>query len=338
MLNNGRGCNSMKEKISIIIPVYNLEQYITKCLDSVIKQTYTNLEILIIDNNSSDKTLEICQQYALKDSRIKVLNQPIRGASNARNLGLENATGDYIGFVDGDDYIDRNMYRLMIDKLTEFDTDFVICNAYIITPKETKIRIHFNHEKVGKVLTGNDIFEYIFSNSGVLWNTLIKRKNIENLKFETNIGYGEDQLFLFESLKRIQTAIILDKPLYYYLSSREGSVVFSKANEHSLGFLDVTDKVTDFLLKNNLSAAAISRATTSAFEILQKFTVDDDNPYFEEHLNKIKFLFKKITLSDSIVFFKDNSYTFKKKILYTIIKISPKLLLFLYTIHRSIKK
>ena len=251
MLNNGRGCNSMKEKISIIIPVYNLEQYITKCLDSVIKQTYTNLEILIIDNNSSDKTLEICQQYALKDSRIKVLNQPIRGASNARNLGLENATGDYIGFVDGDDYIDRNMYQLMIDKLTEFDTDFVICNAYIITPKETKIRIHFNHEKVGKVLTGNDIFEYIFSNSGVLWNTLIKRKNIENLKFETNIGYGEDQLFLFESLKRIQTAIILDKPLYYYLSSREGSVVFSKANEHSLGFLDVTDKVTDFLLKNN---------------------------------------------------------------------------------------
>lgn len=328
----------MSQKISIIIPVYNLEEYIAKCLDSVIKQTYTNLEIIIIDNNSSDDTLEICKKYAQKDNRIKIFSQPIKGASNARNLGLENATGDYIGFVDGDDYIDENMYQLMIDALTEFNTDFVICNAYIITPKETKVRIQFNQEKVGKVLTGNDIFENIFSKSGVIWNTLTRRKTIEDLMFAANIGYGEDQLFLFESLKRIQTAVILDKPLYYYLCSREGSVVFSKPNKDSLGFLVVTDEVTNFLLENNLAASAISRAVTSALEILQKFTINDDNPYFEEHLSKIKLLFKKFTLSNSITFFKDKSYSFKKKIIYWVLKISPRLLLFLRTIYKSIKK
>ena len=118
-----------QKKISVIVPAYNMEKYIERCLDSLIGQTYHNLEIIVVDDGSNDQTGILCDRYAKKDPRILVVHQENQGVSQARNVGLSRATGDYIGFMDSDDYIDPNMYQSMQSRMTD-DIDVVACNFF----------------------------------------------------------------------------------------------------------------------------------------------------------------------------------------------------------------
>ena len=119
-----------EETISIIVLVYNIEQYLSKCLDSIVNQTYRNLEIIIIDDGSTDSSKEICDIYAKRDERIKVIHQKNSGPGVARKVGVRNATGKYIGFVDGDDYIDKNMYINLMDSVLKTGADVVHTSHY----------------------------------------------------------------------------------------------------------------------------------------------------------------------------------------------------------------
>ena len=114
--------------ISVIVPIYKVEKYLHKCIDSILAQTYTNLEIILVDDGSPDNCGKICDEYAAKDSRIKVIHQPNGGLSAARNAGLDIATGDYIGFVDSDDYIAPDMYEKLYNALVKNDADMAICD------------------------------------------------------------------------------------------------------------------------------------------------------------------------------------------------------------------
>lgn len=113
--------------ITVIVPVYNVEKYLRRCLDSIIGQTYQNLEILCIDDGSIDNSGEICEQYAARDARIKVIHQENQGLSTARNRGLDAAEGEYIAFVDSDDYILEDMYKKMLAKLLDYNVDLCVC-------------------------------------------------------------------------------------------------------------------------------------------------------------------------------------------------------------------
>lgn len=117
----------MNELISIIIPVYNVEKYIGKCIDSLIKQKYDNLEIILIDDGSSDNSGEICDKYAKKDKRIKVIHKKNSGQADSRNIGISKASGKYIGFVDSDDYIDKDYYNRLYKTLVKNNADVVTC-------------------------------------------------------------------------------------------------------------------------------------------------------------------------------------------------------------------
>lgn len=117
----------MTPLISVIIPVYNVEQYLRRCLDSVVAQTYQNLEIICVDDGSVDHSGKICDQYAARDARIKVIHQENQGLSAARNRGLDAAEGEYIAFVDSDDYILEDMYKKMLDKLLDYNVDLCVC-------------------------------------------------------------------------------------------------------------------------------------------------------------------------------------------------------------------
>lgn len=114
--------------ISVIIPVYNIEKYIFKCLSSVASQKYTNLEIIVVDDGSTDNSGEICDMFAAGDNRIKIIHQKNAGLSAARNAGIDASKGEYIGFIDGDDYIDKMMYYEMIHIIEQNDADMVICD------------------------------------------------------------------------------------------------------------------------------------------------------------------------------------------------------------------
>ncbi|MGZ5551627.1 MAG: glycosyltransferase family 2 protein, partial [Nitrososphaeraceae archaeon] len=122
----------MKDKISIIIPVYNGVKYLPKCIDSVLNQTYKNLEIILVDDGSTDESGKICDTYSLKDNRIKVVHKQNGGLSDARNTGLKIATSEYIGFVDSDDFIESDMYEILLKTLYAYDADIVQCASYKI--------------------------------------------------------------------------------------------------------------------------------------------------------------------------------------------------------------
>ena len=140
--------------ISIIIPVYNVEQYLSRCIDSVINQTYKNLEIILIDDGSTDDSGEICDEYALKDNRIKVMHKQNGGVSSARNEGLDISKGNYIGFIDSDDFIEKDMYEFLYDLLTKNNCDISCCNKFIF--KDNKFIASKSFPK-GNVLSFNEV-------------------------------------------------------------------------------------------------------------------------------------------------------------------------------------
>ena len=129
-------------KISIIVPVYNTEKYLSKCLNSLIKQTYKDIEIIVVNDGSKDKSLEIAKKIAKQDNRIKVFNKENGGLSSARNFGIEKASGEYIGFVDSDDYIKENMFEILYNMIKEANAKIAICGWYLVEDNQI-ISINF---------------------------------------------------------------------------------------------------------------------------------------------------------------------------------------------------
>ena len=129
----------MDDLISIIIPAYNVEKYISKCLESIIKQTYSNIEIILVDDGSTDKTSEICDEYEKKDDRIKVIHTENRGVSEARNKGLENVKGNWITFVDSDDWIEEDFCEVLLKKIKDYDADIALCGYKRVTENSCEI-------------------------------------------------------------------------------------------------------------------------------------------------------------------------------------------------------
>ena len=130
-----------KKLISVIVPVYNSEKYVNRCIDSILNQTYENLEVILIDDGSSDGSLKICESWAEKDNRIKILKQKNSGVSSARNLGIENASGDYVAFVDNDDWLRPEMYETMLSLAEKEKSDVTVCKFINVDEKYNRIKI-----------------------------------------------------------------------------------------------------------------------------------------------------------------------------------------------------
>lgn len=195
--------------ISIIVPVYNVEPYLRKCLDSILDQTYRDLEILIIDDGSTDGSGAICDEYAGKDDRIKVFHTENKGLSAARNLGLDNATGDWIGFIDSDDWIEPDMYEVLIKRAEETGADVVECGFikdYQLSSEEVSAIL--------RIASGADTLEALIIGEiqGTVWNKIWK-KNL----FNTN-RFPEGQEFedISTVYKAIQNASVTGVNVYSY--------------------------------------------------------------------------------------------------------------------------
>lgn len=218
-------------KISVIIPVYNAEQYIAKCIRSVLEQTYTNLEIIVVDDGSSDESYKICSDLALNDSRIKFISQTNQGPSSARNTGLYIADGDYVTFVDADDWLEINAYETAVESIIKNKAEIVIW-GYNSCSEEGKRantdRIEngcyagLEYQKLLKELifcSGNNTVPLMY-----LWNRIISMKLIKenNIKFDDMVKRTEDLLFLIQvHFAASNTCIINDKKLYNYWTNPE---------------------------------------------------------------------------------------------------------------------
>lgn len=203
--------------ISVIIPVYNIEKYLSRCISSIVNQTYKNLEIILIDDGSTDKSLKICKDWEKKDNRVKVISQENRGVSSARNKGLSIAKGGYISFIDGDDEINIDLYDSFTD---QYNLDIDIIRFRCQTQHG---RYKFNSAKIEDNLlffdnTKKQKYSLFLKKHllGSVCYTIFNRKVIANLTFEGNYKYGEDYLFYFQVLENCKSIYFSNKILYYY--------------------------------------------------------------------------------------------------------------------------
>ena len=218
-------------KISVIIPMYNAEKYITRCLDSLLNQTYTDLEILVVNDGSVDGCVKICEDYEKKDSRIRVIHQKNQGVSKARNTGLETATGAYIAYVDSDDYVDSCYFEKLYTGLVTHHADLACCNYYEILNGEV---VHINAPKVlrSRVITDGvelyrDLIAYQEAYGTCVWGKLFTRELARCAQFKA-LKIGEDQLYMFDIFSRAP-AVWLDEYTGYYYVRNEDSATAKNA-------------------------------------------------------------------------------------------------------------
>ena len=216
----------MKDLVSIIIPVYNVEKYLKKCVDSILNQTYTNLEVVLVDDGSTDASGQICDMYAGMDLRVRVIHKANGGLSDARNAGMKIATGEYIGFVDSDDWIEPDMYECLYNLAMENSLD-VVAGRFC----ETIDGVDVNCECTGefRIFTGEEMLEinisghpqYVVTNS--VWDRLYRRDILEGMKFPVGRKY-EDIVFSTEVFLKAKRCGYLDSKVYHY-TIREDSIM-----------------------------------------------------------------------------------------------------------------
>ena len=220
-------------KVSIIIPVYNIAPYLERCLESVKCQTYKDLQIIIIDDGSTDQTGLIADSFAEKDKRFHVIHKENRGVSAARKTGLEQAVGEYTGFVDGDDYIEPEMYEKLVGLAVEYDADIAHCGYQMVFPDRVDLYHGTKQLKVQDTYTGvKDLLEGTLIEPGLV-NKIYRHKLLEDVEYNENIVINEDLLLNYFLFHRSEKAVFTDVPYYHYMV-RKNSASTSDWNEHKI--------------------------------------------------------------------------------------------------------
>lgn len=266
-------------KVSILIPAYNAAAFLPKCLDSVLNQTYQDLQVVIVDDGSKDKTLGVCQSYAEKDSRIEVYHQENQGVASTRNHLLEKAKGDYVLFVDADDCIELDMVEYLVSLATELDAEMVMCDRVINdakpSDKKPEIKILPNEEAIHDFLQ-HDYFV------GALWNKLFKRSVVDGLSFHKDIWYGEDALFTWEALQRVKTVLASNKQLYHYYMNEE-SISHQSFGEKKLSSRKAWSLILDEVRKKYPQYIDVVHSTIATNELgLIQAAAQSNYPYNSE--------------------------------------------------------
>ena len=234
----------MKDKISVIVPVFNVEKYLEKCIDSIINQTYKTLQIILVDDGSTDSSGEICDSYALKDSRVQVIHINNSGLPAARNEGLKYANGEYFSFVDSDDWIDSEMYAYLYEqmKLTDAEVgtvEYFKANGDSEEKDVSKEKIQLlNQNEFAKIFFKIDSQKIVY----YVWNRLYSSKVIERGMFEDGRSIGEDVIATYRVLLKCNKIVVSSKKMYYY---RQNSGMTGKFNEKYFELVDIWNKVVE---------------------------------------------------------------------------------------------
>ncbi len=228
--------------ISVIIPVYNVEKYLRRCLDSVIAQTYQNFEIICVDDGSIDDSGKICDQYAVRDARIKVIHQENQGPSAARNRGLDAAEGEYIAFVDSDDYILEDMYKKMLDKLLNYNVDLCVCQwQYEFSDGRQVVKKKNIDPTIYGCKTSLEFARFLYrgnyENSVVVavWNKLYRRALLDKIRFEGRIH--EDEAFSGRIMAKNISVYVMEDQFYVYAQNGD-SLTNKSFSANKFFFLD----------------------------------------------------------------------------------------------------
>lgn len=258
--------------VSIIIPVYNAEATLRRCVESILNQEYTEFELILVNDGSSDGSGDICEEYAKQDSRVRVIHKTNSGVSDSRNQGIEAAQGEYIQFVDADDWITADATKLLVREASQEHCDLVITDFYRVIGKRVSRK---GSIKESGLLTREELAECMMESPadfyyGVLWNKLFRRDIImeHGIRMDKKISWCEDFLFNLEYILYIRNASVLQVPVYYYLKT-EGSLVSQSSN-----------------------LSKVVQTKLHIFEIYNEFykTVYDEKVYAKKRLGVYKYL------------------------------------------------
>lgn len=235
--------------VSIIVPVYKAEKYIHQCIDSLLVQTYTNIEVILVDDGSPDNCGKICDEYAAKDSRVKVIHQENGGVSVARQTGINNATGEYSIHADPDDWVEPNMIEELVAKAKADDADMVICDFY----RESRFRTTYERQNPGDDLSANAVLRKILFQQlhGSCCNKLAKRACYNRVSFTPeDLCILEDELYNIRILARDIKVSYLPKALYHYRIDNKQSVCYAPSEKNFASKIKAVASIEDFCVKN----------------------------------------------------------------------------------------
>lgn len=227
--------------ISVIVPVYNVEKYVGKCLDSIRKQTYQNLELIIVDDGSNDSSGKICENYAKQDKRIRVIHQRNSGISKTRNIGVQESNGTYMTFVDSDDYVEESYIKTLYQNLTKNNCEISIVKHFIEYQNKTldtstkSYKVLDSHECLTKLLYDNDI-------DTSLWGKLYTRDLFKDIYFPEGRIF-EDHSIFYKLVLKANKICLESKPLYHYRKLNHESITSSRFNIAKLDLIDATKQL-----------------------------------------------------------------------------------------------
>jgi len=332
--------------ISVIVPIYNMEQYLDRSIKSLLNQSFSDVEILLINDGSTDKSLDICKKYEKIDSRIKVVDKANGGVSSARNKGLKIASGDYIGFIDPDDWIETNMYESLYRKITNADYDIAMCN-YVEDNNTTikEVRIQTNKE----VLNKEDIIKWLIANligpkdlnsnadriMGSVCRLLIKKEIIfkKQILFSEQLTLMEDLIWCIEVFANASKVIIDDGAYYHYMNNEGSAVNIYRKNMKELQ-QTVLNKIRNILIREQLYAIHEERLSVRYVRMIIALLVNEthreNDKKLKEKLQEIKALCSDAELEKILKSINTKDYTFRKRMALRAIEKKRSVYLYLY--------
>ncbi|MBR2403924.1 MAG: glycosyltransferase [Lachnospiraceae bacterium] len=249
-----------RDLISVVVPIYNVEMYIRKSVESILNQTYQNLEIILVDDGATDSCPFICDEYAAKDSRVKVIHKKNGGLSDARNVGVEVATGSFIGFVDSDDFLKPDMYEKMHQRLIDTGADIVVCNYECVKVDGTPIEERNLHMSVtDEVLTPHEAIRHLcgahYEYWVTAWNRLYKAEVAKTIVFPKGKIHEDEYTahMFYDSAEKIAG---ISEPLYQYVI-RENSIMTRKYSVRNLAYVEALDGRIRYCTANKMYELAL---------------------------------------------------------------------------------
>lgn len=284
--------------VSVVMPVYNVEKYVEKAINSVLNQTYSNFELILINDGSEDNSLEICKRFAREDSRISIIDKINGGVSKARNDGIEKASGKYVMFIDSDDIIEKNMLQNMVSSAEGKSSDLVICGLFVDTFKNQELIDSYTiSEKQNIILGKYNVRKYFIkmiqnSNIYTLWNKLYKLEIIKlhKLSFNCSLDFGEDLVFNFDYIYNIENIFVDNNCYYHYIQDKDNDSLSSKYREDKIDIIKIWYNKLFWFSMDILDDETISYVRWLKFRWVMSCIISEvgTNKNYETKLNYIR--------------------------------------------------
>ena len=315
--------------VSIIVPVYNTEKYLKNCIDSLVCQTYADIEILLVNDGSTDRSGAICEAYAAKDARICVMHQENAGVSSARNAALAVARGQYVAFVDSDDWVSATYIEDLQKAMVRADADLVACGMFAVHNRHDTVK---DSTDCTEILHGREAYRALLCNGqvgGYLWNKLFKRELIRTA-FDPDLHVCEDFVFCAEYAKSVNSTVVLSRKLYYYWQNPQRK--HGALNARMLSLLDAQEKLLALYAEQYpaLCASIQVNMVKAALNMQARYKINDMHDeriqarlegvlaqYYDralEHAGKLSALNLRLTQKHPVAMFKLKSKLLRRRI------------------------